>query len=315
MRIGIDLGGTKTEGAVLDSSGAVVLRRRQPTPRARGYDAVLEGITQLISGLEAETGQRCPVGVGMPGIVDRRTGRTKNANTVCLNGRPLQQDLEARLARPVVVMNDANCFALAEARLGAGTDGRVVFGVILGTGVGGGLCFDGRVHAGRQQIAGEWGHSPVHLDAPQAASLGLSPDLETELIVPCYCGQVGCVETRLSGPALARDARRLGVEALEHDEDAASVFALDVAGDPAAQLAVARWLRYLAIAMARVIHIMDPDVIVLGGGLSNSPRLAERLAGELPAHLFNEGLETPIRRHQLGDSAGVIGAALLADPG
>lgn len=294
LRIGVDLGGTKTESVLLDERGCVVERRRTATPQQRGYDAVLEEIVAHVRHLDARGGGRAlPVGIGTPGVVDAETGRLKNSNTECLRGRALRADLEEKLGRPIQIANDANCFALAEARAGAGRGASVVFGVILGTGVGGGLVIDGRVRVGLHGIAGEWGHSPI----------GSAPG------PPCYCGQRGCVETRLSGPAFEEDHRRLA--GLDVAIPAKTVLERADASDPLARAAVSRYLEFFGEGLARVIHILDPDVIVLGGGMSRNPFLYGAGHAAVARVLFNDRLRTPIVRHELGDSAGVLGAAWL----
>ena len=299
MRIGIDLGGTKTEGVLLAEDGRVVSRRRVETPAREGYEAIVDAVAGLVEVLERDADGRATVGVGIPGTVSADTGLVKNANTTCLIGRPLDRDLADRLGRPVRVQNDANCFAVAEAVGGAGRDGRVVFGVILGTGVGGGLVFDGTARVGRHGIAGEWGHSPIEdrdPDGPPAPA--------------CYCGQHGCVETRLSGPAYEADYARLAGLA-DARVRAPEITRRAEAGDTAAQQAVTRYLAFFGEGLARVLHVVDPDVVVLGGGMANNPWLLERGPAAVEAVLFNPVLTTPIRRHELGDSAGVFGAAWL----
>lgn len=294
MRIGIDLGGTKTEGVLLDRHGEVVARERRPTGASR-YEAIVDGVVALVRTLEDAAAMACSVGVGIPGTIDRATGLVKNANTTCLIGQPLAQDLEARLERDVRLENDANCFAVAEAHAGAARDHRTIFGVILGTGVGGGLVIDGRVHRGRHGIAGEWGHSPIEdrdLDAPP-----------TPL---CYCGQRGCIETRLSGPAFEQDYARMSGEAVS-----AEAIVARIPADAAASRALDRYVGFLAEGLARVFHIVDPDAVVLGGGMSNVSTLYERLPGAIATVLFNPRLEAPVLRNELGDSAGVFGAAWL----
>ncbi|MFN8542951.1 MAG: ROK family protein [Candidatus Binatia bacterium] len=289
-RIGIDLGGTKIEGVVLDAAGAVVVRERIPTERERGYEHILERIVALAERLRLHaTG--CPaIGVGTPGALSARDGTLKNSNTTCLNGRPLLRDLEARLGGRVVVENDANCFALAEAAAGAAQRHRVVFGVILGTGVGGGIVLDGRVWAGPQHIAGEWGHQVIDPAGPR-----------------CYCGHRGCVETFLCGPALERAHVAAGGPRC----DAAQVGARAAAGEGPAGAVVDAWLACFGRALANVIDVLDPDVVVLGGGLSNLDVLYDRGRDAVARNVFNDELRTPIVRNRLGDSAGVIGAALL----
>jgi fructokinase len=297
LRIGIDLGGTKTEGVLLAEDGSVRTRRRVPTPTDRGYEAVLETVVGLVAGLRGEVaGAPCRVGVGIPGCVDAHSGLVKNSNSTGLIGRPLQADLAARLGDEVRVANDANCFALAEACAGAGRGRDLVFGIILGTGVGGGLVIDGAVRTGLQGIAGEWGHSPLEDHDPQAP---LPPR--------CYCGQRGCVETRLSGPALERDYARLA----GRRRGAREVLERAARGEDAAVRAHERYLAFFGEGVARLIHVLDPDVVVLGGGMSNDERLYDDGRRAVARVLFNDVLETPILRNALGDSAGVFGAAWL----
>lgn len=296
MRIGIDLGGTKTEGVLLAPGGVVVARRRVPTPTARGYAAVLDAVGALVAVLAAEAPGTDPtIGLGIPGCLDARTGLVKNANSTCLIGHPLQADLESRLGRMIRVANDANCFAVAEAQAGAAVGKRVVFGIILGTGVGGGLVIDGEPRAGLHGIAGEWGHSPLQDTDPEAPE---DP--------ACYCGQRGCVETRLAGPAFEADYARLAGHALPAREIVARA-----AQDPAAARALARYLAFFGEGIARLIHVLDPDAVVLGGGMSNTPQLYEAGRAAIQRVLFNDTLDTPILPHALGDSAGVFGAAWL----
>jgi fructokinase len=275
MRIGIDLGGTKIEGIALDDSGRELARRRVPTPRG-DYGGTIDAVAALVATIESLTGQQGTVGVGMPGALSRVSGLVKNANSTCLIGRPLQDDLETALARPVRLANDANCFALSEAVDGAGRGERVVFGVILGTGVGGGIVVDGHVLEGRNGIAGEWGHNPLPL--PGGDDLPLRP---------CYCGRAGCIETYLCGPALERE------------------------GGAADEAALARYEARLARALAGVINVLDPDVIVLGGGVSNVDRLYSNVPRLWGAHVFSDRVATRLAKHAHGDSSGVRGAAWL----
>jgi len=294
-RIGIDLGGTKIEGCVLDDADGRVLRRqRVPTEQERGYDHIVETIAGLVEALAGDATGGVAVGVGTPGAVSARTGLMKNSNTTCLNGRDLPADLARRLGRPVRVENDANCFALAEACRGAGRGGRLVFGVILGTGCGGGLVIDGRLWSGPQHIAGEWGHHVIDPAGP-----------------PCYCGQRGCVEAFIAGPAVERHHRQLGGAALDME----GIVAAARAGDATARAAFDSFIAHFGRALANLITMLDPDVIVLGGGLSNIEELYSEGRAAVARVLFNDELRTPICRHQLGDSAGVIGAALLAPGG
>ncbi|MCM2326567.1 MAG: ROK family protein [Lysobacter sp.] len=297
-RIGIDLGGTKIEIAVLDASGALVARRRVPTP-AGDYGATVEALAQLVAGAERERGTRCTVGVAMPGALSLATGLVKNANSTCLIGRPFKADLEARLGREVRLANDANCFALSEAVDGAASGAGVVFGVILGTGVGGGIVVDGRVLTGANAIAGEWGHVPMPLGR------------DDRVPAPrCYCGREGCVETFLSGPALAADHARASGQEI----DAAQIASRAAAGDAACEATLARYEARLARALAVVMNIVDPDVIVLGGGLSNLARLYERVPSLWGAHVFSDEVRTRLVPPLHGDSGGVRGAAWLWGP-
>jgi len=294
MRIGIDLGGTKTEGIVMDQAGEIRIRTRRPTPSVDGYEAVLQTVTGLVLDLERDAQQRCTVGIGTPGALSPQNGLLKNSNTTCLNGRPVQTDLERLLGRPVRIANDANCFALSEAIDGAGKGAACVFGVIMGTGVGGGLAWDGRLHAGLQQIAGEWGHNTLIAEGPL-----------------CYCGRRGCVETLISGPALARDYEANGgLPGL----DAGAIVHLADHGDVVAEAAMRRFLERFGRALASVVNILDPHAIVLGGGLSHITRLYTDGRREVARHVFNEELLTPILQNVHGDSSGVRGAAQLWAP-
>ena len=287
---GIDLGGTKIEGVVLEGD-QVVCRTRIPTEAANGYGHILSQIHALVQKLETETQSRRPqsIGIGTPGAADPSTGLMKNCNTTCLNGMPLPRDLENKLHTELKLANDANCFALAEATMGAAKGANVVFGIIMGTGVGGGIVVNGQVLNGAQGIAGEWGHNV------------LEPDGE-----PCYCGKRGCVETVLSGPALERFYKRLSHESKTLPEIARS------ANDPHANATLARLHEMYGRAVAVVINILDPDVIVLGGGVSNVFDNPEVLRESLRPWVFNEQVRTRLIKPQLGDSAGVFGAAMLA---
>jgi len=295
FRIGIDLGGTKIAGVVLDADGRERLRRRVPTPRG-DYDGTLAAVAGLVEALEQASGRRCPVGIGMPGTQSRATGRVKNSNSVCLNGRPLHADLERRLQRTLRFANDADCFALSEAVDGAAAGAGVVFGVIVGTGTGGGIVVEGRLVSGPNGIAGEWGHNP--LPWPQADE---SPG------EPCYCGRQGCIETWLSGPGLARDHHAVaGVEAT-----AAAIAARAAVGEAAAQATLERYADRMARALASVINIIDPDVIVLGGGMSNIESLYRDVPQRWGAYVFSDRVDTRLVRARHGDSSGVRGAAWL----
>jgi len=302
MRIGVDVGGTKIEAIALDPEGRELARRRVATP-ARDYAKTIDAVRALVVGLERELGAgRARVGVGMPGAISSLTGLVKNANSTPLNGRPLVEDLARALGREIRVENDANCFALSEASDGAGAGRRLVFGVILGTGVGGGIVEDGRVWVGPNAIAGEWGHNEM----PSRTEAGLPDTL-------CYCGRRRCIETFVSGPALAADHRRRAPEA-PPSLDAAGIAALADAGDVAARATMARFYERLAAALATVINVVDPDVVVLGGGLSNLAPLCEELRARLTAHVFSDALTTEVVRNRHGDSSGVRGAAWLWPP-
>lgn len=295
MRIGIDLGGTKIEGILLAPDGRVLARERRETPRG-DYPATLEAVAALCAALKKQAGGKATVGIGMPGAPSPATGLIKNANSTWLIGKPLQTDLEASLGQPVRLANDADCFALSEAADGAGAGARSLFGVILGTGVGGGLVYEGRLINGPNAIAGEWGHNP--LPAPQ----------EGELPGPgCYCGRQGCIETWLSGPGLAEDHFRLTGEKAEPHELALRA----ASGDPAAEATLARYADRLARALAGVINIFDPEVIVLGGGLSNLTFLYEAVPARWARYIFSDQVATRLKPNLHGDSSGVRGAAWL----
>jgi len=292
MRTGVDLGGTKIEAVVLGPDGAERARRRTPTPRG-DYDAIVRAVRDLALAVEAEAGAAAAaLGVGIPGVISPATGLVKNANTTCLIGRPLDRDLEAALGRPVRLANDANCFALSEATDGAGAGAALVFGVILGTGVGGGLVAHGKLIEGANAIAGEWGHNPLPW-----------PEDDERPGPGCYCGRRGCVETFLSGPGLAA-AHGDGV-------DAAAIAGQAAAGDGRAEAALRRYERRLAKALATVINVFDPHVIVLGGGLSNMERLYEAAPRLWREYVFSDAVATTLRRARHGDSGGVRGAAWL----
>ena len=298
IRFGIDLGGTKIELIALDETGAEVWRRREATPQG-DYCGTLETLRDLVTRAEAELGTRGSVGIGTPGAISRATGRLKNSNSVCLNGQPLVEDLQALLGRPIRIANDADCFALSEASDGAAAGLPVVFGVILGTGVGGGIVVRGRLLQGPNAIAGEWGHNP--LPWPQAEELP-GPD--------CYCGLQGCIETFLSGPGLAADLRRAtGRELMGPD-----ILAAAEAGDADCEAAFRRYEHRLARALAHVINLLDPDAIVLGGGLSNCRRLYEHVPALWGDYVFSDRVDTRLLAPVHGDSSGVRGAAWLWEP-
>ena len=294
MRIGIDLGGTKIEGISLGSDGQELARRRVPTPRT--YAGSLDAIRAMVAWLEDSAGGRGSVGVGMPGALSPDTGTVKNANSTWLIGRPLPLDLEALLDRPVRVMNDANCFALSEATDGAGTGADVVFGVILGTGVGGGVVVGGRCLEGPQRIAGEWGHNPI----PWATA-------EERPGPGCYCGKAGCVETFVSGPGLERD--HLTITGVELDSRA--VARRSGEGDREARATMERYFDRLARSLATVINVLDPDVVVLGGGMSNLVGIEKAVLERLPPWVFSDNVATRVVRNAHGDASGVRGAAWL----
>jgi len=291
IRIGIDLGGTKTEGIVLDTSGRELFRKRVETQQEKGYAHILSLIKALHDDLAAGIpDQAHTFGIGTPGAVSPRNGLLKNSNTVCMNGQPLKADLERILERKIEIQNDANCFALAEALHGAGRGKKLVFGVIMGTGCGGGMVYRGEVITGPQAIAGEWGHMSIAPDGPL-----------------CYCGQRGCVETYISGGGLeARYAGQFGTKrsfkAIVKDYQT---------GDAQAVEFMKIFFRNFGRSLANLIDILDPDVVVLGGGVSNFDALYTEGVAEVARHVFSDSLETPIVKNQLGDSAGVIGAALI----
>jgi len=295
MRFGVDLGGTKTEILALDEAGREVLRRRIAT--VRDYAGTVAAIAGLVAETERELGQSGSVGLAIPGTVSRQTGLVKNANSLWLNAKPFPRDLERALGRPVRLANDANCFALSEATDGAGAGQVVVFGVILGTGTGGGVVVKGQVLEGAHGIGGEWGHNPLP---------GMSRDewLETST---CYCGQQGCIEQWLSGPGLAEDFKRHGGNA---DWTAETVAASQT---PEARAAIARWTERLGRALASVVNILDPDAIVLGGGLSNVESLYRDLPALVQSHAFTPEGPPRIAKNRHGDSSGVRGAAWLWD--
>ena len=295
LRIGIDLGGTKIEVIALGAAGQELARHRVPTPQG-DYAATLAAVVGLVERVERETGRRGTVGVGTPGALSRVSGLIKNANSTCLIGEPLKDDLQALLGREVRVANDANCFALSEAVDGAGQGAPVVFGVILGTGVGAGIVVNGRALDGANGIAGEWGHNPLPLPAGD------------DLPLPaCYCGRAGCIETYLSGPGLAMDHARCSGELARPE----GIVAGAAEGDPACEASLARYEQRLARALAGVINILDPDVIVLGGGLSNVERLYETVPSLWRPHVFSDHVATRLVQARHGDSSGVRGAAWL----
>lgn len=295
MKLGIDLGGTKIEIIALDDEGGECLRRRIPTPQG-DYSGTLRAIADLVHQVEAALGPGGTVGIGTPGAISRATGLLKNSNSVHLNGQPILQDLEALLQRKLRISNDANCFALSEATDGAAAGAAVVFGVIIGTGTGAGIVVNGHVLTGANGIAGEWGHNP--LPWPEGVELP-GPD--------CYCGQHGCIETFLSGPGMSGDHQRVNAEKL----DAATIVARAADGDAACELTLQRYEHRLARSLAHVINILDPDVIVLGGGMSNIERLYENVPRIWGRYVFSDRVDTRLVRNRFGDSSGVRGAAWL----
>jgi fructokinase len=312
MRLGIDLGGTKTEIMALERGGPVALRRRVETPKS--YPALLELLVELVAGAESQLGTQGTIGIAIPGTESAGTSLIKNANTTWLIGKPLRRDLERALGRKVRLANDANCFALSEASDGAAAGAGTVFGVIAGTGVGGGVVVDGKVLGGAHGIGGEWGHIP--LPAPSVEEVTSAP--------PCYCGKRGCLEVWCSGPALTRDflndplrpslAREpaTGTSPFEKGEDPVWTAEKIAASDhPAAIAALDRWVDRFARALATMVNILDPDVIVLGGGLSNIARLYRDLPPLVEKYAFNLGAQPKIVKNMHGDSSGVRGAAWL----
>jgi fructokinase len=296
VRIGVDLGGTKIEAIALDADGRECFRHRLPTPRG-DYAATIETIASLVDLAETAVGPST-VGVGMPGVISPATGLVKNANSTWLNGRALSVDLEARLTRRVRLANDANCFALSEATDGAAAGASIVFGVILGTGVGGGVVIGGHVVTGANAIAGEWGHNPLPWPEPDELP---GPD--------CYCGRTGCIETFLSGPGLASDHEQRTGQRL----DPAVIVAAAGDGDRSAQSTIDRYEHRLARGLASVINVLDPDAIVLGGGLSNVARFYEHVPVLWKEFVFSDAVVTRLARAAHGDSSGVRGAAWLWD--
>jgi len=295
VRIGIDLGGTKIEAIALDSAGVELARQRVATPQG-DYDATIEAVARLVRGLEQQLGRRGSVGVGIPGAISPATGLVKNANSTWLIGQPLDRDLAHRLARPVRLANDADCFAISEATDGAAAGAGTVFGVIIGTGTGAGLVVAGRLLAGPNAIAGEWGHNPLPWPAAEEWP---GPD--------CYCGRRGCVETWLSGPGLARSYQAAGGEPLTAEQIAQRA----AAGEPLAEAQLSAYEGRLARALATVINLLDPHVIVLGGGMGRIERLYHNVPQRWGAYVFSDRVDTRLLPPRHGDSSGVRGAAWL----
>jgi len=292
MRFGLDLGGTKMEAVLLNEVDEIVWRQRKPTP-SEEYEAIIETIAALVDEADRESAQEISIGIGMPGSLSPKTGLVRNSNTQCLNGRPIQQDLERKLARQVRLANDANCFALSEATDGAGAGAQSVFGVIIGTGCGGGLVFNGELQNGANSIGGEWGHNP--LAAPRAEELP-GP--------PCYCGRQGCNEVWISGSGFARDHEAVTGEKLTAEEIIASDSAT-------AKASLERLCDRVARALGAVVNLVDPEVIVLGGGLSNVDALYTHIPEIWDAYIFSDVIETRLVKNQHGDASGVRGAAWL----
>ena len=287
-KIGIDLGGTKIEGILLDDSFNVVERTRIPTQQEKGYKSIINSIVSLVEELKIKASDNVTIGVSAPGAISKKSGLIKNSNTQCLIGMPLKEDLKQALDQEIAIENDANCFALAEATLGAAKNHKVVFGVIMGTGVGGGIIINGEIHKGRTYIAGEWGHHTLRINGNK-----------------CYCGKLGCVETYISGPALEKRWTELtgkteSLPSIIHNLDAEK-----------GQQWKKEFLENFGIGLANVIDILDPDVIVLGGGISNISFLYDEGRDAVYDKVFSDLVETPILKNQLGDSAGVFGASLL----
>lgn len=295
MRFGLDLGGTKTEAIALANDGEIVFRRRKPTPR-HDYPATLDLIQAMVAELEVHTGPGWPVGIGMPGTISAQTGLIKNANSTWLNGKPFLEDLTTRLGPRVRLANDANCFALSEATDGAAAGADIVFGVILGTGVGGGVVVGGSALTGANGISGEWGHNP--LPWPEE---GETPGSA------CYCGQSGCLETYLSGPGLSRDFAQRGGTPMQAD----GIVSLAGNGHSMARETLSTYQRRLARGLAQVINMLDPDVIVLGGGLSHIDSLYDAVPRLWQNWVFSDHVATRLVPNQHGDSSGVRGAAWL----
>lgn len=291
FRIGIDLGGTKIEGVVLDAGGGEIIRKRIPTEREHGYQHILQRLKSMHDDLVAAVpGQPTTFGIGTPGAISPRTGLLKNSNTVCMNGQSVKADLEKLLGRKIEIQNDANCFAMAEALLGAGKGKKLVFGVIMGTGCGGGIVYKGEVFTGAQAIAGEWGHMCIDSNGPL-----------------CYCGKRGCTETFISGGGLEkRYAEKYGVRRSLKEVEAAYFV-----GEPQAVEFMQTFFDRFGRALANLIDILDPDIVVIGGGVSNFKAVYTEGVAAVKKYVFTDELETPIVKHQLGDSAGVLGAALV----
>lgn len=290
-RLGIDLGGTKIEGVILDAQGQILFRERVPTESEKGYHAIISNIKKLYETMTARiSGAAHTLGIGTPGAISLSTGLLKNSNTVCMNQKPVKDDLEKSLGRKVALQNDANCFAMAEALRGAGQGKDLVFGVILGTGCGGGIVYKGEVWTGKQAIAGEWGHMILNPQGPK-----------------CYCGKYGCVETLISGGGLERLYQQNHADKKSLPE---IIEAFRAGNEPAVKF-MRQFFTHFGMALSNVINILDPDIVVLGGGLSNIDELYSEGMGQIEKYVFTDVFTTPVVKHSLGDSAGVIGAALI----
>ena len=290
-KIGIDLGGTKIEVLLLDGTNKEIMRKRIPTEQENGYEGILDKIALLYQEvLSLIKNKPHTIGIGIPGTISAKTNLVKNANTLCLNHKPLKQDIEAKIKHPVAIQNDANCFTLAEAVMGAGTGKRIVFGVIMGTGCGGGIAINGKIHVGIQGIAGEWGHMQINPAGPE-----------------CYCGKRGCVETYISGTGV----QNIYWKKFGEKKSVQEITEAFRAGEPKSSEVFGEFLEYFGIALSNVIDVLDPDIVVLGGGLSNIDELYTLGRDEVRKKIFSDGLETPIVKNILGDSAGVFGAAMI----
>ena len=285
-KIGIDLGGTKTEAILLDENLNVLERKRVPTPK-NNYQGIINTILSLVSGI-SENNSDFSLGICTPGTISKQTGLIKNSNTQCLIGKPLKEDLENKLGKKISMENDANCFAMAEAKMGAACGFDVVFGVIMGTGVGGGIIINGKIHSGRTNIGGEWGHHTIHRNGNS-----------------CYCGKTGCVETYISGPSLEKQWQELTGKSKILPEILSNIY------NEIGQKWKNEFLENFGIGLANVIDILDPDVIVLGGGLSNIDFLYTEGKESVYSKVFSDSVDTPVLKNKLGDSAGVFGACLL----
>ena len=295
MKIGVDWGGTKIEVAILDNDGNIVWRQRQPTPK-EDYAGCIETLRSLINLADQEVAKKTNVGIGIPGTLSPATGLVKNANSTWLNGRPLDKDISEALDRPVRITNDANCLALSEAVDGSGKEATTVFAVIVGTGVGGGISINKMVYAGRGLIGGEWGHNPLPW-----------PTIDEIPGNPCWCGQHGCIETYVSGTGLSREYKKLTQKTLTSEQ----IIGAMRAGETQATVAFETLKNRLARGLASVVNLLDPDVIVLGGGLSNVDEIYQGLTDSIAAYAFTDVFDTPIRQAKHGDSSGVRGAAWL----